>query len=562
MKVIKVDAKIVGKKIAELRKKNNMTQKELASKLNVIDKTVSRWECGYGLPDLAIIPEIATVFNISSEELLGKNNDYNEVLAESMEKTPKEEIAATDEEAIDISLPPELPKKSSSFKKKWIALCCSSFAVFVCVLIVIFCLPKPPRYAINGHCWELANESEADYVFITAFGLEECMTLTLNGNETQGEFFCQETWRESVNSTPLSCAVYGNYNVSFGKINFYTEGVVDDKNTKKLRMHTALGLERFSADIEYDEEGNITAIVFASTVKNSESSVFGRWTKYANYFSREKGEIYFECVADEISYDQYLRLPNWIVVDMEVTVPYRMEVYLDRYSYYVGEIIRLEQIKVMLVYSDGTQKRINNATCEQANRELTIGDECLNIYHTVEGVKKMATVYIEVSYGFAWERAKESAADLVYFTHYNTDDAVSFGSLELFGDQKQGRFVYSENFGVSKLSNAAVVTGHYKYVDGELRFISACVLSYRNYLPKFYINAEGDYFTAYAENDFAEIYFQTGQLARNLFGHYVTEQKETSFSQMEGTVCFEAVENEALSQRAQGVVEYYKKMYE
>ena len=87
-----MDAKKVGKKIAELRKKNNMTQKELASKLNVIDKTVSRWECGYGLPDLSIIPEIAAIFNTSIEELLGTNVDIpSDVAAESV-KDEAEEI--------------------------------------------------------------------------------------------------------------------------------------------------------------------------------------------------------------------------------------------------------------------------------------------------------------------------------------------------------------------------------------------------------------------------------------------------------------------------------------
>ena len=87
-----MDAKKVGKKIAELRKKNNMTQKELASKLNVIDKTVSRWECGYGLPDLSIIPEIAAIFNTSIEELLGTNVDIPSDVATETVKNETEEI--------------------------------------------------------------------------------------------------------------------------------------------------------------------------------------------------------------------------------------------------------------------------------------------------------------------------------------------------------------------------------------------------------------------------------------------------------------------------------------
>ena len=45
---------MLGERIKALRIKNNMTQKELASKLNVIDKTISRWECNTTLPDVTI----------------------------------------------------------------------------------------------------------------------------------------------------------------------------------------------------------------------------------------------------------------------------------------------------------------------------------------------------------------------------------------------------------------------------------------------------------------------------------------------------------------------------
>ena len=95
-KEIGVDAKQVGKKIAQLRKENNMTQKELASKLNVIDKTISRWECGYGLPDLAIIPQIAAIFNTSIEELLGTGSEDSEILKD-VETAQKQELESINE---------------------------------------------------------------------------------------------------------------------------------------------------------------------------------------------------------------------------------------------------------------------------------------------------------------------------------------------------------------------------------------------------------------------------------------------------------------------------------
>lgn len=65
-----MEKKTIGAFIAALRKANGMTQRELAEQLNVSDKTVSRWECDEGVPDLSLIPVIAEMFGITCDELL------------------------------------------------------------------------------------------------------------------------------------------------------------------------------------------------------------------------------------------------------------------------------------------------------------------------------------------------------------------------------------------------------------------------------------------------------------------------------------------------------------
>ncbi len=65
-----MEQKAMGAFIAALRKANGMTQKELAERLNVSDKSVSRWERGDGAPDLALIPVLAEVFGVTCDELL------------------------------------------------------------------------------------------------------------------------------------------------------------------------------------------------------------------------------------------------------------------------------------------------------------------------------------------------------------------------------------------------------------------------------------------------------------------------------------------------------------
>jgi transcriptional regulator with XRE-family HTH domain len=67
--------KTLGMMIASLRKENGMTQLELAEKMLVTDKAVSKWERDLSCPDVNTIPKLAEVFNISVDELMQVKND-------------------------------------------------------------------------------------------------------------------------------------------------------------------------------------------------------------------------------------------------------------------------------------------------------------------------------------------------------------------------------------------------------------------------------------------------------------------------------------------------------
>jgi len=70
-----VNSDNIGKFILELRKANNMTQKELADKLLVTSQAVSKWENGRGIPDIEMLKKLSEVFNINIEEILsGEEN--------------------------------------------------------------------------------------------------------------------------------------------------------------------------------------------------------------------------------------------------------------------------------------------------------------------------------------------------------------------------------------------------------------------------------------------------------------------------------------------------------
>ena len=60
----------VGKFIAECRKNNNLTQKQLAEKLNITDRAISKWENGRSLPDSSIMLELCDILKINVNDLL------------------------------------------------------------------------------------------------------------------------------------------------------------------------------------------------------------------------------------------------------------------------------------------------------------------------------------------------------------------------------------------------------------------------------------------------------------------------------------------------------------
>lgn len=66
--------KIVAKQLVKYRKQNNLTQAELANKINYSDKAVSKWERGEALPDLYILNEIAKLYNISLQDIVSEES--------------------------------------------------------------------------------------------------------------------------------------------------------------------------------------------------------------------------------------------------------------------------------------------------------------------------------------------------------------------------------------------------------------------------------------------------------------------------------------------------------
>lgn len=82
-----MDQQKIGEFLKTLRKDKNLTQEELADKMNVSRRTVSRWETGSNLPDLSILVELADLYDVDMREIFNgerKNETMDKDLKETM----------------------------------------------------------------------------------------------------------------------------------------------------------------------------------------------------------------------------------------------------------------------------------------------------------------------------------------------------------------------------------------------------------------------------------------------------------------------------------------------
>lgn len=77
----------IGGLIRRLRQERGLTQRQLAERMGISDKTVSKWERGMGCPDLSLLPELSDIFRVDLDQLLTGELDAREALGGNMKKT-------------------------------------------------------------------------------------------------------------------------------------------------------------------------------------------------------------------------------------------------------------------------------------------------------------------------------------------------------------------------------------------------------------------------------------------------------------------------------------------
>jgi len=132
--------KKTGRFIAQCRKEMNLSQKQLAEKLNVTDKAVSKWETGNGAPDISLLTSIAEALNITVIELLDGQHAEKENTREQTEKIVLEAL-----------------NKAKKERKKTIK-------EFFIIFIILFSFVNIVVYGYRGNRHKILYDVETVYV--------------------------------------------------------------------------------------------------------------------------------------------------------------------------------------------------------------------------------------------------------------------------------------------------------------------------------------------------------------------------------------------------------------
>lgn len=165
-----MDSKKIGGFIAERRKALGMTQLELANKLNITDRAVSKWENGRGMPDISLIKPLCEELEITVNDLL------------SGEKLQESEIEAKSEENI-INTLSFTNKKQKNYKKIIIAA------------IIITLLPIITLFSL--FCIDMHRMKNNESVFFSTWGYSYAPPIDLNSEKIE---FAVEKYIADINN--------------------------------------------------------------------------------------------------------------------------------------------------------------------------------------------------------------------------------------------------------------------------------------------------------------------------------------------------------------------------
>lgn len=142
----------IGTFIAKCRKEQNLTQAQLAEKLNITDRAISKWETGKSMPDSSIMLELCAILGISVNELLSGERIETKH-SENYEKKAEENLIALKR------------KDENNISKNGIIATLFTVTLFIGIVVCLTC-----DIAISGHLtWSLIPISSIAFAWVVSF---------------------------------------------------------------------------------------------------------------------------------------------------------------------------------------------------------------------------------------------------------------------------------------------------------------------------------------------------------------------------------------------------------
>lgn len=142
----------IGTFIARCRKEQNLTQAQLAEKLNITDRAISKWETGKSMPDSSIMLELCAILGISVNELLS-GEKIEPKHSENYEKRAEENLIALKR------------KDENNISKNGIIATLFTVTLFIGIVVCLTC-----DIAISGHLtWSLIPLSSIAFAWVISF---------------------------------------------------------------------------------------------------------------------------------------------------------------------------------------------------------------------------------------------------------------------------------------------------------------------------------------------------------------------------------------------------------
>lgn len=142
----------IGTFIAKCRKEQNLTQAQLAEKLNITDRAISKWETGKSMPDSSIMLELCAILGINVNELLSGERIETKH-SENYEKKAEENLIALKR------------KDENSISRNGIIAALFTVTLFIGIVVCLTC-----DIAISGHLtWSLIPISSIAFAWVISF---------------------------------------------------------------------------------------------------------------------------------------------------------------------------------------------------------------------------------------------------------------------------------------------------------------------------------------------------------------------------------------------------------